>query len=66
MVDHPFTDTDFRKSDRSGDVGCVEVALTRHTPDTVGLRDSVHPRGVVLCLSTREWAVFAAGVGASG
>ncbi len=64
MASRPFADTDFRKSDRSGDIGCVEVAITRYTPDLIGLRDSVHPRQVVLCFSRKEWAAFAAGLDA--
>lgn len=62
MIDHPFNDTDFRKSDRSGDIGCVELAITVHTPETIGLRDSVHPQAAVFTFSTREWASFAAGL----
>ncbi|MEY9210951.1 DUF397 domain-containing protein [Thermobifida halotolerans] len=62
MTDHPFTDADFRKSDRSGDFGCVEAAITHHTPDTIGLRDSVHPRQTVLCFSPKEWTAFTAGL----
>ncbi|GAA3981865.1 DUF397 domain-containing protein [Thermobifida alba] len=62
MNDHPFTDADFRKSDRSGDYGCVEAAITHHTPNIIGLRDSVHPYQTVLCFSPREWTAFTAGL----
>lgn len=60
MSDHSFADTDFRKSDRSGDIGCVEVAITAHCPETVGLRDSVHPRSAVLAFRREEWVAFTA------
>ncbi|TQN32219.1 uncharacterized protein DUF397 [Haloactinospora alba] len=62
MSEHPFVDTDFHKSDRSGNLGCVEAAITRHTPSSVGLRDSVHPRDTVLLLSNREWIAFTTGL----
>ncbi|TDQ52175.1 DUF397 domain-containing protein [Actinorugispora endophytica] len=62
MTDHPFTDADFHKSDRSGDVGCVEAAITHHIPEIVGLRDSIHPHSTVLAFSNREWLAFTTGL----
>lgn len=51
----PFKDTDFRKASGSGTGDCVEVAITQHTPELVGLRDSKNPRSAVLLLAPGEW-----------
>lgn len=53
-----FQDSDFRKANGSGTGDCVEVALTAHTPDAVGLRDSKNPRSTILVLTPAEWVAF--------
>jgi hypothetical protein len=58
-ADQDFAGTPWRKSNNSGDGGCVEVAVLA---DAVGVRDSKHPDGPVLIFTNREWAAFVAGV----
>lgn len=53
-----FDDSDFRKASGSGSGDCVEVAITRHTPDTIGLRDSKNPREALVLLTAAEWRAF--------
>jgi hypothetical protein len=53
------TPGDWRKSQRSGDTGCVEW---RRTGDTVEVRDSNDRTGPVLPFSTDAWQSFIAGV----
>ncbi|WP_017574733.1 DUF397 domain-containing protein [Nocardiopsis kunsanensis] len=57
----PFNDTDFRKASGSGTGDCVEDAITAHTPDTIGLRDSKNPRGTLVLLAPAEWLAFTRG-----
>lgn len=57
----PFDDADFRKANGSGTGDCVEVAITAHTPDTVGLRDSKNPREALVLLAPAEWLAFTCG-----
>lgn len=45
----------WRKSSRSNSAGCLEVAFTK---GSVLLRDSKHPRGLVLSFSLHEWSAF--------
>jgi len=45
----------WRKSSRSGQDGCVEVA---HGPGRVGVRDSKHPAGGVISLTESSWRPF--------
>jgi len=54
-----FDPNAFRRSDGSGDAGCVEVAIT---PGAIGVRDSKHQSGPVLAFTEHEWQVFVAGV----
>ncbi|WP_306366072.1 DUF397 domain-containing protein [Nocardiopsis sp. CC223A] len=54
----PFNDMDFRKASGSGSGDCVEVAITGHTPDTIGLRDSKNPREALVLLTSAEWLAF--------
>ncbi|MBV9729374.1 MAG: DUF397 domain-containing protein [Pseudonocardiales bacterium] len=47
----------WRKSSRSTDIAnCVEVAVTA---GTVAVRDSKHPAGGLLAVSSRAWTAFA-------
>ena len=49
----------FHKATGSGDVGCVEVAITE---GAIGLRDSKnHGHGPVLAFTEHEWACFIEG-----
>lgn len=57
----PFEDTDFRKASGSGTRDCVEAAITEHTPDLVGLRDSKNPHDGVLSFALVEWLAFTTG-----
>lgn len=57
----PFNDTDFHKASGSGTGDCVEVAITAHTPGTVGLRDSKNPREALVLLAPVEWLAFTRG-----
>ena len=50
-----FEDTDFRKANGSGTGDCAEVAITEHTTDLVGPRDSKNPRSTVLLVVPGEW-----------
>ncbi|MFD6095245.1 DUF397 domain-containing protein [Nocardiopsis flavescens] len=56
-----FEDSDFRKAGGSGSGDCVEVAITRHTPDTIGVRDSKNPREALVLLTPGEWLAFTRG-----
>jgi hypothetical protein len=49
----------WRKSSRSGNNGCVEVALD---PAEVAVRDSKDRNGPVLRFNAHEWEAFLAGV----
>jgi hypothetical protein len=49
----------WRKSNRSGNNGCVEVAFVE---DHVGVRDSKDHGGPVLVFTAHEWEAFVAGV----
>ena len=50
----------FRKSHRSGDNGCVEVAT--NLADVVAVRDSKDPAGPALLFTRAEWTAFVGGV----
>lgn len=56
-----FKDTDFRKTSGSGTGDCVEVAITEHTTDVDGLRDSKNPRSTVLLIAPGEWLALTGG-----
>jgi Domain of unknown function (DUF397) len=49
----------WRKSSRSGNGGCVEVATLK---EHVAVRDSKHRHGPVLLFTAAEWAAFLGGV----
>lgn len=49
----------WRKSSRSGNNGCVEVALDA---DEIAVRDSKDRDGPVLRFTAQEWGAFLAGV----
>lgn len=49
----------WRKSTRSGNGECVEVA--DNLPGIVGVRDSKDPTGPVLTFTARAWRAFVAG-----
>jgi len=49
----------WRKSTRSGNNGCVEVAFVE---DQVAVRDSKDRSGPVLVFTAHEWAAFVGGV----
>jgi hypothetical protein len=49
----------WRKSTRSGNNGCVEVAFVE---DQVAVRDSKDRSGPVLVFTTHEWEAFVGGV----
>ena len=56
-----MTEFHWRKSSRSNAGGnCVEVA--RLDDETIGVRDSKNPDGVVLRFTRAEWAAFLDGV----
>jgi hypothetical protein len=57
MVD--LSTATWRKSSRSTNNGCVEVALVG---DRVAVRDSKDPAGPVLVFTAHEWASFLGGV----
>lgn len=46
----------WRKSSRSGQSECVEVA--DNLPDVVGVRDSKDPTGPVLTFDPQSWRTF--------
>ena len=50
----------FRKSRRSGDNGCVEVAT--NLADIVAVRDSKDLHGPALVFTRDEWTAFVGGV----
>ncbi len=52
-------DEQFRKSSRSGGVGCVEVA---QLGDIIAVRDSKDRRGPKLIFNAVEWDAFLQGV----
>lgn len=54
-----YPDARWRKSSKSGDGDCVEVA---DVPEGVAVRDSKDPTGAVLVFPPSEWAAFVAGV----
>lgn len=55
-----LAEAEFRKATGSGDVGCVEVALTGNA---VGVRDSkAQGRGPVLGFTPHEWRIFVQGI----
>jgi len=60
-VERPdFTNAQWRKSDVSGDGGCVEVA---HAAGWIGVRDSKDKgAGAVLAFTEHEWGAFLVGV----
>lgn len=45
----------YRKSDKSGDIGCVEVAFVE---DAAGVRDSYDRGGPMLAFTDGEWNDF--------
>jgi hypothetical protein len=47
----------FRKSDKSGDIGCVEVAFAG---DAAGVRDSYDRSGPMLAFAGDAWRQFIA------
>jgi hypothetical protein len=49
----------WRKSTRSGNNGCVEVAFVE---DRVAVRDSKDRSGAVLVFTAHEWEAFVGGV----
>ncbi|GAA3957241.1 hypothetical protein GCM10023085_44720 [Actinomadura viridis] len=49
----------FRKSDKSGDIGCVEVAFLE---DTAGVRDTYDRGGPILAFKASEWIQFTTAV----
>jgi hypothetical protein len=49
----------WRKSVRSGNNGCVEVAFVE---DHVGVRDSKDRQGAILTFTPTEWTAFITGV----
>jgi hypothetical protein len=52
----------WRKSSRSADTNCVEVAVDVRL---VLVRDSTHPTGPVLVFTRRAWVMFLRGVRSS-
>lgn len=50
----------FKKSRRSGDNGCVEVAV--NLASVVAVRDSKNPAGPALSFAVTSWSDFMAGV----
>lgn len=55
-----LTGAAFKKSSRSGDNGCVEVAT--NLSGVVAVRDSKDPVSPTLVFTTAEWSAFVAGV----
>ena len=55
----PTGTVSWRKSRRSGETNCLEVAQTR---ERVWVRDSKKPSGLVLGCAPPEWAAFVSGV----
>jgi hypothetical protein len=53
-------DAHWRKSRRSGDNGCVEVA--DNLPGQIGVRDSKDPAGPVLMFGRQPWRSFISGL----
>lgn len=49
----------FRKSDKSGDIGCVEVAFAG---DAAGVRDSYDRSGPMLAFAGQEWRTFVSAI----
>ncbi|MGA5303418.1 DUF397 domain-containing protein [Nucisporomicrobium flavum] len=60
MVNVDLTTATFRKSQRSGNNGCVEVAT--NLAGVVAVRDSKDVAGPVLLFSDAEWTAFVGGV----
>jgi hypothetical protein len=56
MVD--LTSAQWRKSSRSGDNGCVEVAFIE---GQVAVRDSKDKSGPILMFTAHEWTAFISG-----
>jgi len=54
-----YSDANWRKSTKSGQGNCVEVA---RVPDGIAVRDSKDPDGTVLLFTTDEWTAFVGGV----
>jgi hypothetical protein len=55
-----FAGARWRKSNLSGDGGCVEVA---YVADTIGVRDTkASGTGPILAFTEREWTAFLNGV----
>ena len=54
-----FSQAHWFKSTRSGDGGCVEVAIL---PTVVGIRDSKSQNSPVLVVSRDQWTQFVAAV----
>lgn len=60
MAQPDFSKAVWRKSDTSGDGGCVEVA---YSEGVVGVRDTKQAgAGPVLVFNEREWSAFLDGV----
>jgi hypothetical protein len=59
MQQNPFDSAAFRKASDSGNLGCVEIAIT---PGAIGVRDSKDQAGPVLAFTEHEWRVFTAAV----
>ncbi|GLW32973.1 DUF397 domain-containing protein [Actinoplanes regularis] len=59
-MDRPdFSSAKWRKSNTSGDGGCVEVA---HVDGVIGVRDTKdNGTGPILMFNEREWTAFLAG-----
>jgi hypothetical protein len=49
----------FRKASDSGNLGCVEVAIT---DGAIGVRDSKDQTGTVLDFTPHEWRIFVGAV----
>lgn len=60
MADVDFGSARWRKSNNSGDTGCVEVALNT---EQIGVRDTKHQgKGPVLAFTRAAWASFVQGI----
>lgn len=57
--DPDFSQAEWKKSNQSGDGGCVEVAVL---PTAVGIRDSKTENSPVIVVSRQAWAQFVASV----
>jgi len=55
-----LTGAAWRKSTRSGEGNCVEVAA--HLPGIVAVRDSKNPGGGILVFPAGAWRAFVAGL----